>query len=367
MGKRSNGEGSVVKRKDGRWCAAFNLNGKRKYLYGKTRQEVARKMREALANTYDASYYPDITIKDYIGQWLKDSVRDSVRTRTYERYESVSRVHIIPELGGRTLTSLTEMDVQSLYRRKLDSGCSARTVQYIRVTLHKALKQAVRWRLVPNNAVEGATPPKVNRKEIRVLSPEQVKVFFEGIKNHRLEAMFVLATTTGLRQGELLGLRWEDIDTEESILYVVRTLSKTNGGVVFNPPKTTKGRRAVGLTQVATVALERHKARQDEEKGVWHQDHGLVFPNLRGEPRTQRMPVLSALKKVLAKHGLPEIRFHDLRHTCATLLLSKNVNPKIVSEMLGHGDVAFTLSVYSHVLKGMQKGAVKAMNDLFDG
>jgi integrase len=129
MGKRSNGEGSVLKRKDGRWCAAYTVDGKRKYLYGKTRQEVARKLREALAKTSNGIYYPDIKIEDYIGQWLKDSVKDSVRTRTYERYESVSRVHIVPELGNKTLTSLTEMDVQSLYRRKLDSGCSPRTTK----------------------------------------------------------------------------------------------------------------------------------------------------------------------------------------------------------------------------------------------
>jgi integrase len=190
-----------------------------------------------------------------------------------------------------------------------------------------------------------------------------VRVFFVRIRDHRLEAMFVLATT-GLRQG---GLRWADIDTEECILYVVRTLSKTNDGVVFNPPKTTKGVRSIWLTQVAIEALERHKARQDDENGVRLKDHGLVFPNINGEPRTQRTPVLNALKKVLAKHGLPEIRFHDLRHMRATLLLSKNVNPKIVSEMFGHGDVAFTLSVYSHVLKGMQKGAVKAMDDILGG
>jgi integrase len=157
MGKRSNGEGSILKRKDGRWCAAFNLKGKRKYLYGKTRKEVAGKMRKALAETYDASYYPEITLEDYLGQWLNDSVKGSVRTRTYERYESVSRVHIVPELGHKTLTSLTEMDVQALYRRKLDAGCSPRTVQYIHVTLHKALKQAVRWRLVPNNHSRSAS------------------------------------------------------------------------------------------------------------------------------------------------------------------------------------------------------------------
>jgi integrase len=157
VGKRRNGEGSVLKRKDGRWCAAYTVNGKRKYLYGKTRKEVAGKLREALAKTGNGTYYPDIKIENYLVQWLKDSVRDSVRERTYERYEQITRNHIVPELGNKTLTSLTEMDVQSLYRRKLDSGCSTRTVQYIHVTLHKALKQAVRRRLVPN-VVEGTTP-----------------------------------------------------------------------------------------------------------------------------------------------------------------------------------------------------------------
>jgi integrase len=235
---------------------------------GKTRNEVAGKLRKALAKTAHATYYPDIKLKEYLGRWLEDSVKGSVRERTDERYESVSRIHIVPELGNRTLASLTEIYIQSLYTSKLDAGCSPRTIQYVQVTLHKALKQAVRWRLVPTNVVEGATPPRITKKEIRVLIPEQVKVFFESIKGHRLEAMFVLAITTGLRQGELRGLRWEDIDTKEGLLYVVRTLSKTNGGVVFNPPKTTKGRRAVGLTQVATEALESHKARQEEEKGT---------------------------------------------------------------------------------------------------
>ena len=123
----------------------------------------------------------------------------------------------------------------------------------------------------------------------------------------------------------------------------------------------------VGLTRVAIEALERHEANQELEKGGWYRDQGLVFPNIYREPRSQRGPMLEALRKALRENGLPEIRFHDLRHTCATLLLSKNVNPKIVSEMLGHGDVAFTLSVYSHGLRGMQAGAVKAMDDILDG
>jgi integrase len=362
MGKRSNGEGSVVKRKDGRWCAAYTAGGKRKYLYGKTRKEVVGKLKDTLAES-DGAYYPDIEVEDYLTRWLEDSVKESVRASTHERYESVCRVHIVPHIGKTNLADLTEMNVQSLYRERLGSGCSPRTVQYVHVTLHKALKQAVRWRLVPRNVAEAAVPPKVQKKEIVVLSPAQVKVFLKSVEGHRLEAMFVLAVTTGMRQGEMTGLRWEDIDEADGALYVLRTLSKTKEGIVFNQPKTAKGRRSVALTCLAIRALNKHRVRQQAEKGSWKKDHGLVFPNIHGEPRSQREPMIKALKKALEKAGLPQIRFHDLRHTAATLMLSKGVHPKIVSEMLGHGDVAFTLTVYSHVLKGMQKGATQAIDE----
>ena len=366
MGKRSNGEGSVVKRKDGRWCAAYTFDGKRHYMYGKTRKEVVGKLKDKLAESGDA-YYPDIAIEDYLTRWLEDSVKGSVRARTHERYESVCRVHINPHVGDKKLTDLKEMDVWSLYRERLWSGLSPRTVRYVYVTLHKALKQAVRWRLVPRNVAEAAVPPRVQKKEVRVLSPAQARVFLRSVEGLRLEAMFVLAITTGMRQGEMTGLRWEDVDLEDGTLCVLRTLSKTRDGIVFNQPKTAKGRRSVALTHLAIGALEKHRARQDNEKGSWKEDHGLVFPNIHGEPRSQREPMIKALKKALAKAGLPVVRFHDLRHTAATLMLSKGVHPKIVSEMLGHGDVAFTLTVYSHVLKGMQKGATQAIDEALGG
>ena len=366
MNRRSNGEGSIAKRKDGRWQAAYTLGGKRHYLYGKTRKEVAGKLRETLAES-DGAYYPDIGVEDYLNRWLEDSVKESVRASTHERYESVCRVHINPYVGDKTLADLTEMDVQSLYRERLGSGCSPRTVQYVHLTLHKALKQAVGWRLVPRNVAEAAVPPRVQKKEIRVLSPAQAKVFLRSVEGHRLEAMFALAVTTGMRQGEMTGLRWEDVDLEDGTLYVLRTLSKTRDGIVFNQPKTAKGRRSVALTRLAIGALKKHRARQQAEKGSWKKDHGLVFPNVHGEPRSQREPMIKALKKALERAGLPVVRFHDLRHTAATLMLSKGVHPKIVSEMLGHGDVAFTLTVYSHVLKGMQKGATQAIDEALGG
>ena len=174
------------------------------------------------------------------------------------------------------------------------------------------VKQAVRWRLVPRNVAEAAVPPKVQKKEIRVLSPAQARVFLRSVEGHRLEAMFALALKTGMRQGEMTGLRWEDIDLEDGSLHVLRTLSKTNEGIVFNQPKTAKGRRAVSLTHLAIGALEKHRAHQEKEKGSWKEDHGLVFPNIHGEPRSQREPMIKALKKALKKAGLPVVRFHDL-------------------------------------------------------
>lgn len=366
MGRRSNGEGSLAKRKDGRWQAAYTVGGKRKYIYGRTRKEVAKKLRDILTDS-DGTYYPDIEIKDYLTRWLGDSVKGSVRARTYERYESVCRVHIIPHVGYKRLTDLKELDVQSLYRERLRSGCSPRTVRYVHVTLQKALKQAVRWRLVPRNVAEAAVPPRVQKKEVVVLSPAQARVFLGSVEGHRLEAMFVLAVTTGMRQGEMTGLRWEDVDLEDGTLYVLRTLSKTRDGIVFNQPKTAKGRRSVALTHLAIRALKEHGVRQQAEKGSWKEDHGLVFPNIDGQPRSQREPMIKALKKALERAGLPVVRFHDLRHTAATLMLSKGVHPKIVSEMLGHGDVAFTLSVYSHVVKGMQKGAAQTIDEALGG
>jgi integrase len=366
VGRRSNGEGSIAKRKDGRWQAAYTVDGKRHYMYGKTRKEVATKLKEALAGS-DGAYYPNIEVEDYLNRCLEDSVKGSVRAKTYERYESVCRVHINPYVGDKKLTDLKEMDVQSLYRERLGSGCSPRTVQYVHVTLHKALKQAVRWRLVPRNVAEAAVPPRVQKKEIAVLSPAQAKVFLRSVEGHRLEAMFALAITTGMRQGELTGLKWEDIDESDGTLFVLSTLSRTKEGIVFNQPKTVKGRRSVALTHLAIRTLEKHRIRQQAEKGPWKEDHGLVFPNIHGEPRSQREPMIKALKKALEKAGLPRIRFHDLRHSAATLMLSKGVHPKIVSEMLGHGDVAFTLTVYSHVLKGMQKGAAQAIDEALKG
>jgi len=225
------------------------------------------------------------------------------------------------------------------------------------------LKQAHDDGLVPRNAAGTVRPPRPRREEIRPLNREQVRVLFEVAREDRLEALYVVAVTAGLRRGELQGLKWEDLDLEAGTLQVRRTLSEPRGGYIFEAPKSGKG-RSVRLTRKATAALREHCKRQLEERmqkaGLWH-DHGLVFPSGIGTPLLGGN-FNRAFKATLQRAGLPSIRFHDLRHTCATLLLRQGVNPKYVQELLGHADISITLNVYSHVLPDMGDAAAGAMD-----
>jgi integrase len=372
MGRRGNGEGSITRRKDGLYMARYTVQTptgkKRKALYGKTRQEVAEKLTRAMADRdggliFDAD---NMKVGEYLERWLVDSVLDTVRPTTYERYEQIVRIHIRPALGAMKLKNLAPVHVRGLYREKLQAGLSARTVQYIHVTLHKALKQAVQDGLIPRNTTEAVKPPQVRREEIRPLSAEQVKVLLETACGDRLEALFVLAIHTGLRQGELLGLKWEDVDLEDGTLRVRRTLATAKGGPVLMAPKTKSSRRSVKLTQGAMDALRSHLKGQLQEidgAGSLWQENGLVFASEIGEFLDRRYLTSRRFKALLERAQLPEIRFHDLRYTCATLLLSSNVNPKIVSEMLGHATIAITLDTYSHVLPNMRDQAAAAMEE----
>jgi integrase len=237
---------------------------KRKTIYGKEREEVADKLIEALSNRNKGLAFEadNLRLDEYLGRWLADSVRDTVRPTTFERYEQLVRLHISPVLGKLKLKNLTSAHVRGLYRQKLDDGLSPRTVQYIHVTLHKVLKQAVGDGLIPRNVTETVKPPQVRREEMRPLSADQVKALFETAKGDRFEALYILAVTTGLRQGELLGLKWDDIDLEAGTLQVRRTLTTAKGGPVLSPPKTKGSRRTVKLSQTALDALRSHLERQ---------------------------------------------------------------------------------------------------------
>ncbi|MDP9438491.1 MAG: site-specific integrase [Actinomycetota bacterium] len=341
---------------------------KRKVLYGKTRAEVAEKLTRAMADRDGglASDTGNLALGGYLERWLEVSVKGNVRPRTLDNYRMHVRRHIAPALGHIKLKTLSPAHVQCFYRAKLDAGLASSTVRYMHAVLHRALKQALRWGLVPRNVVEAVDPPKVEQEEAKALSPAEVKTLLLEARGDRLEALYVLAVHTGLRQGELLGLRWDDVDFKTGKLRVSRQLQnmRDGSGLVFAPLKTGKGRRTIRLTNAASVALKRHRRRQAEEKlgaGTFYGDRGLIFATGKGTPLNASNVHSRSFKPLLKRAGLPDRRFHDLRHTCATLMLSQGVNPKIAQEVLGHANVAQTMDTYSHVLPDMQEPAVAAM------
>ncbi len=368
--RRGNNEGSIYRRKDGYWVGQYGVETatgrKTRYIYGKRREEVREKLTKAIADrdgglVYDAD---NLTVGEYLDRWLNDSVRDTVRQRTWERYEQFVRVHLTPALGKIKLAKLTPAHVRGLYRDKLNSGLAPRTVLHIHRAFSKALKQAAADGLIPRNPAAPVKPPQPRGEEIRPLNREQVRVLFEAASGDRLEALYIVAVTAGLRRGELQGLKWDDLDLDAGMLQVRRTCSEPKGGHIFEAPKSGKGRN-VRLTQSAVAALRMHRRRQLEERmykaDLW-QEQGLVFPSTVGTPLWGGN-LNRAFKATLQRAGLPKsTRFHDLRHTCATLLLKQGVNPKFVQELLGHADISLTLNVYSHVLPDMGDAAAGAMD-----
>jgi integrase len=367
--RRGNNEGSIYRRNDGYWVGQYGVQTaegtKTRYIYGKRREDVREKLTKAIADrdgglVYDAD---NLTVGEYLDRWLNDSVRDTVRQRTWERYEQFVRVHLTPALGKIKLAKLTPAHVRGLYRDKLNSGLAPRTVLHIHRAFSKALKQAAADGLIPRNPAAPVKPPQPRGEEIRPLNREQIRVLFDAASGDRLEALYIVAVTAGLRRGELQGLKWDDLDLEAGMLQVRRTCSEPKGGHIFEAPKSGKGRN-IRLTQSAVAALRIHRRRQLEERmykaDLW-QEQGLVFPSTVGTPLWGGN-LNRAFKATLQRAGLPKsTRFHDMRHTCATLLLMQGVNPKFVQELLGHADISLTLNVYSHVLPDMGDATADAM------
>jgi len=305
-----------------------------------------------------------LTVGEYLTQWLDDSVKGTVRMSTYEVHRHMIQPHINPALGRLRLKDLTPVHVRSFYREKLESGLSSATVRKMHSILRKALKQAVLDGLIPRNVCEAVKPPKVEHKEISPLDREQVKALLEAASGDRLEALYVLAVHTGMREGELLGLRWEDADLGRGVLRLRRALVREGGRAVLGDLKTPKSRRSVRLTRAAGDALRSHLERQLEEMermGSLYQPGGLVFATESGTLTNPSNLRIRSFKPLLKRAGLPDICFHDLRHTCATLLLSQGTHPKLVQELLGHATIAMTLDTYSHFLPSMGDQTVKAM------
>src|SRR5215210_4635399 len=254
MSRRGNGEGTITRRKDGRWEARYyvpTVNGtKRKVLYGKTRAEARDKLAKAQSDRIDGIVYDDenITLGEYLDGWLKGSVYGSVRRSTYDRDTNLVNNHIKLVLGGLKLKKLNSAHVQSFYRDRLDAGLSASTVHKMHDILRRALAQATKWHLIPRNVADAVKPPRPAPKEIHALSADETRRLLEAAVEDRLEALYVLAVHTGMRQGEMLALRWQDVDMENAVVSVRRTLTRSGGRVVFGEPKTKKSRQSIRLT-----------------------------------------------------------------------------------------------------------------------
>ena len=355
--RRAKGEGTIYRRKDGRWVGMYTVNTlddvKRKAVYGKSKKEVRLKLTEAISNRDKGLVFDsgNLSVSEYLDRWL-EAIQSTVGERTWKRHESIVRLHLKPAIGKTKLATLNPLQVQSLYRAKSKSDLAPGSVKRIHTTLHKALKQAVRWQMIPRNPCDSVDTPKGYRGEIKPLDKEQVKVLLSVAKETqpRLYALCVLGVTAGLRQAELIGLQWSDLDLERSRLTVKRTVFKGK----VNAPKTARGSRTVRLTRLAVEALPQHRSNSD----VW------VFSTRNGTPLDCGNFHRDHWQPVLVRAGLPRISFHAAtRHTCATLLLGQGVHLKLVADLLGHASIKTTANIYSHALPDMQDGVADAMDE----
>jgi integrase len=367
--KRNAGEGSIFQRADGRWCAQLDLgwqNGKRvrKYIYGATAQEVQDQLLKARSDR--AAGFPVAverqTVGHFLVDWLQNTVRPSVRAATYRSYEQTIRNHLVPELGPLPLRKLEPQHVRAMLNRKLAAGLSARSVAYLRVVLRAALNQARKWNLVARNAAELVESPRARRFEIKPLAPEQARQLLDAAKGSQLEALYAVALACGLRMGEMLGLRWQDMDLEAGRLAVRQAIQRQCGaGLVAIEPKTDRSRRTIEIPAPLVAALKAHRIRQLEERlaaGARWRDNGLVFTSGVGTPVEPRN-LHRSFKTTLKKAGLPDIRFHDLRHSAASLMLAQGVPLRVVMEVLGHSSISLTADTYSHVMPSLVRDATE--------
>ena len=383
MNKRANHEGSVYKRQsDGLYVATIRLpDGRRRAYAGKTRAAATAKAEAAKAEIARTGTLPTgrESTGDYLTRWV-ESVRSTIRPNTHDGYERTLRLHVVPEIGRIPLARLGPQDLASTYQRMLDKGLSPRSAQIAHAVLHRALKQAERWGLITRNPARLVDPPRVPRVEIRPLAPAEVRTMIGAVHGDKHDALYVLALTTGMRWGELTGLRWRDLDLDAGSVSVRQQAQRTREGWTFTEPKTAKGRRAITLPGIAVAALKRHRG-DDKTVVRLPVPDALVFPNEQGHPlerqnfaRRHFKPLLdridearvAALGRPLEPgEAFPRIRFHDLRHSAATLLLAEGVHPKIVQERLGHATIGITLDTYSHILPSMQQETAERLDRFF--
>ena len=375
--KRANGEGNIRKRKDGRWEGRYTAGydpktGKRiiKNVLGKTQAEVKQKLSTAMeaCKAVDVVRSDDYTVAEWLRTWFALYAKPNIRPTTARSYQGSIELHIIPRIGCIKLNKLTGRDIQKLYKDLMENGrlrkaqkskqpgLSSTTVRGIHMMLHNALDRAVKERLILRNPTEDCIIPKVQKQEMKILHPEDMKAYLEAAEKRGVLPMFYLELVSGIRKGELVALRWEDLDVEHRTISVSKqALGGLGKELVVNRPKTENSIRAISIPQDAVDLLVR-----EHEK---HPENPYLFPS----PLTGGMyhpgSVVNLHKKILKDAGLEHIRFHDLRHTFATMALQNGVDVKTVSNMLGHYDAGFTLRTYTHATRQMQEQAAEKMGN----
>jgi integrase len=354
--KRGNGEGAIQKRADGRYVARLTMSdGTRKNLYAKTRAEAERKLTAAKVARDTGLPVLDHskTVGKYLAEWLETDARPTVRPGTYAAYASHVRTHLVPRLGHLRLLDLQPSHVQSMQTELLDAGLTPTTVHRVRATLRRALNRAVRLGLLGRNVATLVDPPRAVRYPVQVLGPDEAQDILAAFQDHALGPLVTLALATGLRQGELLGLRWQDVNLDARSLTVTCALQRGPNGPFLAEPKSEKCRRTVKLRSLALEALRQRRASQNRDRlaagDEWRDQWGLVFTTRLGTP-LDGTNVTHRFQAHLAESGLPTMRFHDLRHGCATLMLRGGEQPKVVADQLGHSSITLTMNTYAHVL-----------------
>ena len=363
-----------IRKRGSSWCVVLYLGrrpqtGKKayKWMTYPTRREAEAALPKLLAQMGAGSTLPSprLTVGLFLEQWLRGYVEGLPSPVTRRNYRDIIRVHLLPALGHVPLMRLSPQTVQMYVSQKLGQGQSATSVQCHFAVLREALGHAVRWGLLARNPTDLVDPPRRRQRGMHVWDEEQVRLFLaEARRSSAYYCLYLTAILTGMRQGELFGLRWSDIDFVLGTASIQQTIYRLGSTILFKEPKTARGRRSVALPAPLIDALREHRKHQAEIQrilGTEYQDFGLVFCQPNGKPLHAHNIAQRDFRQVIKRAGLPRIRFHDLRHTHATHLLRAGVHPKVVQERLGHSTPAFTLAVYSHVLPGMQEEAAKTL------
>jgi integrase len=344
----------------------------------RTKRECQAALNEAIMALQTGTYVEASrrTVRSFLlDEWLPDREPPKLRATTYANYQTQIRTHVLPALGSVELQRLTPAQLNTFYRTLLASGrrdgqgLAPKTVKNIHAILHRALKDAMRWGYVVRNVADAVDPPKGGSPEMQVWTPEQLRAFLAHARTDRLYAVWLLVATTGMRRGELAGLRWVDVDLDAGRASPRRPRVVVNYAVEASEPKTAKGRRSVALDAVTVAALREHRARQAEERALvgplWH-DSGLVFTRPDGAPIHPDL-ISDWFGRLAREAGLPKIRLHDVRHSYASAALAAGIPAKVVSERLGHATIQITLDTYSHVLPGLDAQAAETVARLILG